>query len=76
MVSLNPIQTEEIIVDPKLGEVLAQVGSLFSLLLTVKTVIQYYNLWKLDQEIYESVISKVYPKYKQLTIRRNIIGTI
>ncbi|CAD8148933.1 unnamed protein product [Paramecium pentaurelia] len=63
---LDPISNELYIVYPKIGEVLAQVGSIVNVLLMLKYIILYYNEKILDRSLIDQVLSFYFADYKQL----------
>ncbi|CAD8050104.1 unnamed protein product [Paramecium primaurelia] len=63
---LDPISNELYIVYPKIGEVLAQVGSIVNVLMMLKYIILYYNEKTLDRSLIDQVLSFYFADYKQL----------
>ncbi|CAK90820.1 unnamed protein product (macronuclear) [Paramecium tetraurelia] len=63
---LDPISNELHIVYPKIGEVLAQVGSIVNVLMMLKYIVSYYNEKILDKCFIDQVLSFYFTDYKQL----------
>ncbi|CAD8136512.1 unnamed protein product [Paramecium pentaurelia] len=63
---LDPVSEELNIVYPKLGEVLAQVGSIVNMLMILKYIILYYNEKLLEHTFIDQVLSFYFTDYKQI----------
>ncbi|CAK55939.1 unnamed protein product (macronuclear) [Paramecium tetraurelia] len=63
---LDPVSQELKIVYPKLGEVLAQVGSIANILLLLRYVILYYNEKLLEYNFIDQVLSFYFTDYQQI----------
>ncbi|KAM3141449.1 hypothetical protein pb186bvf_006567 [Paramecium bursaria] len=73
---LDSLSINQQVVYPKLGEVLAQIGSIVQLLLVSKYIFQFINTQLYDQEIMQNIISIYFAGWKELSICRNVTGKI
>ncbi|KAM3144549.1 hypothetical protein pb186bvf_003418 [Paramecium bursaria] len=64
------------IIYPKLGEILADIGSIMTSLLSVGILVCIVNNYLLEDELFYNVISYYFPDYKQYDITRNLLGNI
>ncbi|CAD8126756.1 unnamed protein product [Paramecium sonneborni] len=63
---LDPVSIDVQLVYPKLGEVLAMVGSIVNLLLMVKYGAQYYNESLLENKLTDKIIRYYYSDFEEL----------
>ncbi|KAM3141445.1 hypothetical protein pb186bvf_006563 [Paramecium bursaria] len=73
---LDSLSIQQQVVFPKLGEVLAQIGSVVQLLLMSKFLFQFINNYLYDFEIMDNIISIYYQEWKQIQVCRNLKGEI
>ncbi|KAM3141454.1 hypothetical protein pb186bvf_006572 [Paramecium bursaria] len=59
---------------PKLGEILADVGSIMSTLLILKILVVIVNQKLMEDTVYSRVISFYYPEFQDIKIQRNYLG--
>ncbi|CAD8166167.1 unnamed protein product [Paramecium octaurelia] len=71
---IDPIEVLQQITYVKIGEMLADVGSIANLLLTVSWFIQQFNKEELENKMIDQIISIYYPQFKQITKIKNFIG--
>ncbi|CAD8081420.1 unnamed protein product [Paramecium sonneborni] len=71
---IDNISVQEEIVYPKLGQVLAQIGSIIQLIFLLKHLILYYNNQLLENLLLESIVKMYYPEIKEL--KTNFINQI
>ncbi|CAD8060359.1 unnamed protein product [Paramecium primaurelia] len=71
---IDPIETVQQITYVKIGEMLAEVGSIANLLLTVSWFIQQFNKEELENKIIDEIISVYYPQFKQIKKIKNCMG--
>lgn len=76
LLRLDSSTTVDMIVNPKIGVILADVGSIISTLLMLKIVVFMVNEWLLEDELLFRIISFYYPELPQLKIHKNIIGKV
>lgn len=72
---MDNVQRLENIIHPKLGEILAQIGSIISLLLVSRSVVIIMNQKLFDSNLVTNFI-KMFYQIDQLTIKRNIVRKI
>ncbi|CAD8191563.1 unnamed protein product [Paramecium octaurelia] len=63
LIRLDPISNDTQIVYPKLGAILAQVGSIMSILMTIQYVMRYYNEQLLDSDFIDKVLGFYFQDY-------------
>ncbi|CAD8104681.1 unnamed protein product [Paramecium sonneborni] len=61
---------------PPISEVFAAIGSIISILFSVKFLITLLNLHQLRQDILDEVMRQYYPEIKQFKIIKNLFGKI
>ncbi|CAK81847.1 unnamed protein product (macronuclear) [Paramecium tetraurelia] len=61
---------------PRLGDLLANVGSIVSILFMIKYFIILLNQYFLDQKILNELINFYYPEFKKIRIQKNWRGNI
>ncbi|KAM3138180.1 hypothetical protein pb186bvf_009643 [Paramecium bursaria] len=76
LISVNANQVEQYIQYPKLGYLLADVGSIMSILLSLSIIVQILNSKLIEDQLYFDIISFYFPDYKKNTIRKNLLGKI
>jgi len=74
--TLDSLQTETLIVYPKIGEILASIGSIVSIVLSLKIIAESINSINLTEEFINFIISVKYPKYRDIVIQKDILGKI
>ncbi|CAD8190141.1 unnamed protein product [Paramecium pentaurelia] len=65
-IRLDPMSTDTQIVYPKLGEILAQVGSIMSMLMTIQYILRYYNEYMLEVDFVDKLLGFYYQDYLEL----------
>ncbi|CAD8109910.1 unnamed protein product [Paramecium sonneborni] len=65
---IDNISIKEEITMPKLGQVLAQIGSIVQLIFLLKYVAIYYNNKLLENQLFHDIISMYYPEFKNIKI--------
>ncbi|CAD8193644.1 unnamed protein product [Paramecium octaurelia] len=73
---IDNIQQKQIIIYPKLSEVLAEAGSIASTLLLISYLVVILNETQLYQDAINHVISLYFPEFVQIKIKKNILGQI
>ncbi|CAD8049279.1 unnamed protein product [Paramecium primaurelia] len=73
---IDNIQTNETILMPKLGEVLAQIGSIVNIIMLLKILSNMINTAMLESTILHQIIEIYYPQFKQVQITKNFLGQI
>ncbi|CAD8060069.1 unnamed protein product [Paramecium sonneborni] len=73
---IDNIETNEIILMPKLGEVLAQIGSIVNIIMLLKILSNMINTAMLESTILHQIIEIYYPQFKHVQITRNFLGQI
>ncbi|CAK69415.1 unnamed protein product (macronuclear) [Paramecium tetraurelia] len=73
---IDNIQQKQIIIYPKLSEVLAEAGSIASTLLLISYLVVILNESQLYQDAINYVISLHFPDFAQVKIKKNIFGQI
>ncbi|CAD8189307.1 unnamed protein product [Paramecium octaurelia] len=61
---IDNISIQENITMPKLGQVLAQIGSIVQLIFFIKYCVYYYNNYLLENELHHDIITMYYPQFK------------
>ncbi|CAK65579.1 unnamed protein product (macronuclear) [Paramecium tetraurelia] len=69
-------QEKTILEYPRLGDLLANIGSIVSILFMFKYMIMYLNEFYLNQKVLEELISFYYPEFKKIEIKKNWFGKI
>ncbi|CAD8166676.1 unnamed protein product [Paramecium octaurelia] len=68
---------EKVILEyPRLGDLLANIGSIVSILFMLKYIIMFINEHYLNKKILNEVISYYYPEFKKIQITKNWRGRI
>ncbi|CAD8111420.1 unnamed protein product [Paramecium sonneborni] len=70
-VAMNGTQTKTIFEYPNLGDLLANVGSIISILFIFKYLIIQVNQYSLYQKVISDLISLYYPEFKNIKIIKN-----
>ncbi|CAD8179490.1 unnamed protein product [Paramecium octaurelia] len=66
---------EKIILEyPRLGDLLANVGSIVSVLFIIKYFIMFLNEYYLNKKVLKEIISFYYPEFKRIQIKKNWRG--
>ncbi|CAD8194923.1 unnamed protein product [Paramecium pentaurelia] len=65
-IRLDPMSIDTQIVYPKLGEILAQVGSIMSMLMTIQYLLSYYNEQLLDFDVIDKILGFYFLDYSEL----------
>ncbi|CAD8118664.1 unnamed protein product [Paramecium primaurelia] len=65
---IDNISIVEEITYPKLGVVLAQIGSIIQLIFMLKHVVLYYNNQLSENELLNEIITMYYPEFKQYSV--------
>ncbi|CAD8192237.1 unnamed protein product [Paramecium pentaurelia] len=73
---IDNIQQKQIIIYPKLSEVLAEAGSIASTILLISYLVVILNENQLYQDAINQVISLYFPDFASIKIKKNIIGQI
>ncbi|KAM3141448.1 hypothetical protein pb186bvf_006566 [Paramecium bursaria] len=73
---LDSLSINQQVVFPKLGEILAQIGSIVQLLLISRYLFLFINNYLYDQEIMDNMISIYYRGWNKLIVCRNVFGQI
>ncbi|CAD8141396.1 unnamed protein product [Paramecium octaurelia] len=66
----------EVILMPKLGEVLAQIGSIVNVIMLLKIFSNIINTTILESTLLDEIIEIYYPQFKQVQITRNVLGKV
>ncbi|CAD8146677.1 unnamed protein product [Paramecium octaurelia] len=61
---IDNIQIQEKVSLPKLGQVLAEIGSIVQLLFLIRYGVFYYNNYLLENELHHDIITMYYPQFK------------
>ncbi|CAD8200125.1 unnamed protein product [Paramecium pentaurelia] len=70
-VAMNGTQTKTIFQYPKLGDLLANIGSIISILFMFKYIIIYMNQYSLNQKVLSDLMNLYYPEFKNIKIIKN-----
>ncbi|CAD8052757.1 unnamed protein product [Paramecium primaurelia] len=73
---IDNIEANETILMPKLGEVLAQIGSIVNIIMLLKILSNMINTTMLESTILHQIIEIYYPQFKQVQIKKNFLGQI
>ncbi|CAD8097800.1 unnamed protein product [Paramecium primaurelia] len=73
---IDNIQQKQIIIYPKLSEVLAEAGSIASTILLISYLVIILNENQLYQDAINQVISLYFPDFASIKIKKNILGQI
>ncbi|CAD8058136.1 unnamed protein product [Paramecium sonneborni] len=73
---IDNIETNETILMPKLGEVLAQIGSIVNMIMLLKILSNMINTTMLESSILHQIIEIYYPQFKQVEIKKNFFGQV
>ncbi|CAD8074824.1 unnamed protein product [Paramecium sonneborni] len=71
---VDPIEVKQSITYVKFGEMLAEVGSIASLLLAASWFIQQFNKEEMENKIIDEIISIYYPQFRNLKKIKNCMG--
>lgn len=61
---------------PKIGEILANIGSIFSILMIISHVVTEVGSRWLEAEIMEVILSTYFTRYSELMVKKNFFGSI
>ncbi|CAK65511.1 unnamed protein product (macronuclear) [Paramecium tetraurelia] len=61
---------------PRLGDLLANIGSIVSILFMIKYFIIFLNEYFLNQKVLKEIISFYYPEFKNIQIKKNWRGRV
>ncbi|CAD8115583.1 unnamed protein product [Paramecium sonneborni] len=64
LIRIDNISIKEEITHPKLGQILAQIGSIVQLIFLLKHIVLYYNTKLLENELLNEIITMYYPEFK------------
>ncbi|CAD8082449.1 unnamed protein product [Paramecium sonneborni] len=70
-VEMNGTQTKTIFEYPHLGDLLANIGSIVSILFIFKYLTMYVNQYSLNQKVLSDLINMYYPEFKNIKIIQN-----
>ncbi|KAM3134416.1 hypothetical protein pb186bvf_013529 [Paramecium bursaria] len=73
---INGIGQKQTIQYPILAEILADVGSIMSTLLTIKILVILFNNYMMEQQIIDSIIKFYFPEYRKLNLQRNYFNKV
>ncbi|CAK67267.1 unnamed protein product (macronuclear) [Paramecium tetraurelia] len=73
---IDNIEANETILMPKLGEVLAQIGSIVNMIMLLKLLSNMINTTMLESAILHQIIEIYYPQFKQVQITKNFLGQV
>lgn len=73
---IDNLQTVQTIVKPKLGEVLATIGSIFSILMMLRILGEAVSSFQLEKQIMKTILYTYFPNLQMVAIQRNILGKI
>ncbi|CAK68736.1 unnamed protein product (macronuclear) [Paramecium tetraurelia] len=76
LISIDSLGENQLIIYPKLGEILADVGSIMSTLMILKIIVIKINFKMQEDNLLITIISYYYPEFKQIRIEKNILGQI
>ncbi|KAM3136077.1 hypothetical protein pb186bvf_011882 [Paramecium bursaria] len=76
MISISPDGDRQKITYPKLGEILADVGSIMSTLLSIGILAQLINSYLLEEQILYQIIASYFPDFKYHLIQKDLFGRI
>ncbi|CAD8058559.1 unnamed protein product [Paramecium primaurelia] len=71
---VDPIEVKQSVTYVKIGEMLAEVGSIASLLLAASWFIQQFNREEMENTIIDEIISVYYPQFRNLRKVKNCMG--
>ncbi|CAD8107785.1 unnamed protein product [Paramecium primaurelia] len=70
-ITMNGTQTKTIFQYPHLGDLLANIGSIISILFMMKYIIIYLNQHSLNQKVITELINFYYPEFQNIKIIKN-----
>ncbi|CAD8145007.1 unnamed protein product [Paramecium pentaurelia] len=76
LITIDSLSETQQIIYPKLGEILADVGSIMSTLMILKILVFKINSKMLEDNLIQTIISYYYPELKKIKIQKNILGQI
>ncbi|KAM3133153.1 hypothetical protein pb186bvf_014729 [Paramecium bursaria] len=76
MISLSSDGIKQKVTYPKLGQILADVGSIMSTLLSISIIIQLTNSFLLEDQILFQIIASYFPEIKNYQVKKSIFGKI
>ncbi|KAM3128645.1 hypothetical protein pb186bvf_019274 [Paramecium bursaria] len=76
MLSLSSDGNNQMVSYPKLGQILADVGSIMSTLLSISIIVQMINSVMLEDKILFQIISSYFPEIKKYKITKDYFGNI
>ncbi|CAD8174751.1 unnamed protein product [Paramecium pentaurelia] len=68
LIRIDNISIKEEITHPKLGQVLAQIGSIVQLIFILKHILVYYNSQLLENQLLNEIIKMYYPEFKEFQL--------
>ncbi|CAD8210301.1 unnamed protein product [Paramecium pentaurelia] len=68
LIRIDNISIKEEITHPKLGQILAQIGSIVQLIFLLKHLLLYYNTKLLENELLNEIITMYYPEFKEFKL--------
>ncbi|CAD8070274.1 unnamed protein product [Paramecium sonneborni] len=71
---VDPIEIKQLVTYVKIGEMLAEVGSIASLLLAASWFIQQFNREEMENKIIDEIISFYYPQFRNLKKTKSCMG--
>ncbi|CAK77739.1 unnamed protein product (macronuclear) [Paramecium tetraurelia] len=71
---VDPIEVKQSVTYVKFGEMLAEVGSIASLLLAASWFIQQFNREEMENKIVDEIISVYYPQFRKLKKVKSCMG--
>ncbi|CAK65549.1 unnamed protein product (macronuclear) [Paramecium tetraurelia] len=72
--AMRGTQEKTVLEYPRLGDLLANVGSIVSILFIMKYFIMFLNEYYLNQKVLKEIISFYYPEFKRIQIKKNWRG--
>ncbi|CAD8129845.1 unnamed protein product [Paramecium sonneborni] len=76
LIGVDSLSETQQIIYPKLGEILADVGSIMSTLMMLKLIVIQINSKILEDTLLNTIISYYYPEMQQVSFERNFLGRI
>ena len=74
MIGVDSLSETQLIIYPKLGEILADVGSIMSTLMILKIIVIVVNSKLLEDTVLNKIISFYYPEITTLKFEKNVLG--
>ncbi|CAD8067504.1 unnamed protein product [Paramecium primaurelia] len=76
LIGIDSLSETQQIIYPKLGEILADVGSIMSTLMMLKLIVIQVNSKILEDTLLNTIISYYYPEIQQVQFKSNFFGKI